>query len=163
MNYRKEYHKTEQIFPNTYENIKESFEKEHHLKRKRIAYKEVIYPMRENLKIIEHAQCVIFGSTPHIPNANPEESMAKVKEFVLIKNALQACSLPYEDEYYIYPEIMNSVLHEIKVSMKIFELCKSWDKNKDIKEKTNKKHICESTEGSLIKIANHSPLSKLVS
>lgn len=135
MSYRKAQQKSRVITPGIYNKIRDAFEYEHKFGRKRVRYEDVILPMREEMLVIEHIQSLIFGKAPEIlPNHTPEDSMVDLKEFVLVKKVLFACCIPVDNELYIYPEIMKSILHEMKMSTRLFELCKAWDDNQSVKK-----------------------------
>jgi len=163
MNYRKEYQKARKVLPKTYKKIRDAFEQEHLSGRKRIIYEKVIFPMREEMMVVENIQCIIFGSSPLLRNTTPEESMERVKEFVLVKKVLHSCCMPHEENIYVYPEIMKSILHEMKMSMRLFELCKAWKDNENIKKSLKIQDFNEKPDAILKRNKDLPYLAKFVS
>jgi hypothetical protein len=137
MNYRKEKQKSMKLSPETYDLIYEGFEYEHKTGRKQIRYQSVITPIKEELQVVSHIQSIIFGSSPSLDQDHTyEESMRKIKEFVLIKKVLFGCSIPKDGLLLMYPETMKSMLHEMKMSTRLLKLCKAWGDNVNVKKNT---------------------------
>eukprot|EP00343_Euplotes_focardii_P006138 CAMPEP_0205818256 /NCGR_PEP_ID=MMETSP0205-20121125/25559_1 /ASSEMBLY_ACC=CAM_ASM_000278 /TAXON_ID=36767 /ORGANISM="Euplotes focardii, Strain TN1" /LENGTH=167 /DNA_ID=CAMNT_0053110451 /DNA_START=1 /DNA_END=500 /DNA_ORIENTATION=- len=86
--------------------------------------------------------------------------MANLKEFVLVKKVLHSCCIPYEDNLYIYPEIMKSILHEMKMSMRLFNLTKAWGNNQNIKKSMKVQDGLENPDVDKIQTEQHTYLSK---
>jgi len=118
-----------------YNKIRNSFELEHKNGRRKIKYESVILPMKKEMNVMENIQVLIFGSSPGFEEEITRgEAMVSLKEFVMVKKVLFSCCIPADDNLYIYPEIMKSLLNEMKMSMRLFELCKAWDGNQSIKK-----------------------------
>ena len=163
MNFRKEQQKEKKAMKVTYNQLLYGFDQEFTKNRKRVNYDSVIYPIIKEMKVTAHIQCLIFGYSPIIPNTTPEKSLAKINEFIMVKKVLHSCSFPVEDSSYIYPEIMKSILFEMKMSVRLFKLCKAWEENEDI-SKSIKVHDKKQEYSEKCQIENNLPyLSKFVS
>uniref|UniRef100_A0A7S3NST9 Uncharacterized protein n=1 Tax=Euplotes crassus TaxID=5936 RepID=A0A7S3NST9_EUPCR len=136
MSLRKEKQNTLVVSSNLYDHIFDNFESLHLKGVTKVSYKSIIIPLKEKMNVLGHIQNIIFGISP-FPDEHfaPEESTDKIKEFVIAKKALNSSGIPAENQLFLYPEIMKSILNEVRISARLQGLCKAWSINISIGER----------------------------
>jgi hypothetical protein len=135
MSYRKAPQAIAKLSPSTYNMIEDAFDHEHKAGRLFVKYSDVILPVRDEMRIFDHIQTLVYGYSPSLGNkSSPEASMNAIREFVLVKKILHSCSVPKDNRLVIYPEIMKSIMKNLKMSYRLYNLCEAWENNISIKK-----------------------------
>jgi hypothetical protein len=152
------------IHIDSYRMLLDGFEQENKNGIIKVKYRDVIVPIREEMQVFEHMQNIIYGHSPVLgKTTNYHQSSEQIKEFVLVKKLIFNCSVPTQDNYVIYPEIMKSLFWDIKQSARILDLCKNWGSRNRNGKKNQIHDDYEKDEDEILLTPDDSYLEKLVS
>ena len=118
LHYRKEKIKTLKVSKETFKLVHKKVKREFRNHAKIISPKILAAHARDKMLIMKYLQALIFGESKDIVWNSAQTALNKVNEYVLIKQILQAVSLPSG----ICIENLLSVMEELKVTSKIKSL-----------------------------------------
>ena len=118
LSYRKVQKKTLSISQHHYFTLQQKFEEEHKAGTSTIDFKNMSIYMRDKMNVMNNIYDLIFNYEKEMQGSIPQ-SMNEVNQYVLVKEILQACSLPKGKATIIYIQIMKSIMADLKMGARI--------------------------------------------
>ena len=130
MSYRKLLKNSLSLSDNSFTKLQYKFEKEHKIDVKHIEYQEMAIYMRSELKVFENIKCLVYDTElSEDQESSIQDPLDVVNEYVLIKKILCACSIPKDNDNYLYVEILRSIFRELRTNYKLDRIKNSKDKD----------------------------------
>ena len=129
MKYRKLKKKPLNLSPKSFKILWRKFEDKFYSGHNRTLYNNCVVEMRDELQVFDNIKALIFGSDERVS----QKSCTKIiDQYVLIKKILKSCSIEHGKQQVLYPEIMLSLMKDLKQSSKIYKIIRAYASNKSM-------------------------------